>query len=138
MSPRSVFLARLYGLFIVIFAIAISVQPEASTATLAKLCRDPVALMLSGWFGLVAGLAMVLGHNIWHGGGATILVTLLGWLVLAKSAVTLMLPAGIIATLYDRAGYADHVFVYVGVYLIIGAYLTWCGYHPRPETESDV
>jgi aldo/keto reductase family protein len=43
--------------------------------------RSHGLMLIGGSFNLAAGLAIVLGHNVWSGGALTVVVTLIGWLV---------------------------------------------------------
>ena len=92
MSPRTVFLARLVGLSILLIALAIIANRAATAVAFVQLVHDPAALWLAAMLGLVAGLALVLGHNVWSGGVTAVLVTAIGWITLIKSAVILALP----------------------------------------------
>ena len=49
----------------------------------------------------MAGLAMVLTHNVWSGGALAIVVTLIGWLLLIRSAVSMFLPTRMIKKLVN-------------------------------------
>jgi len=82
MSPRTVFLARLVGLSILLIALAIIANRAATAVAFVQLVHDPAALWLAAMLGLVAGLALVLGHNVWSGGVTAVLVTAIGWITL--------------------------------------------------------
>jgi hypothetical protein len=80
---------------------------------------------------LAAGLAIVLGHNVWSGGALPVVVTLVGWLILVRGLVLLFLsPAaamGLLAGLHF-----EHLFyVYVALSLLFGIYLTYSGFRSR-------
>ena len=50
--------------------------------TVTALVHNPPLLLIVGMIGLIAGLAIVLGHNVWYGGMLPVVVTLVGWLIL--------------------------------------------------------
>jgi vacuolar-type H+-ATPase subunit I/STV1 len=137
MSLRTVFLCKLYGLFAMIFSLATASHLQASRDLFDELCHRPLALLLFGLIGLAAGLAMVLGHSIWSGGLRTCVVTLLGWLVLLKSILLLMLPARILAELYQNAWTGVAPGVYLAVCFALGAYLAWGGFRPPPRVGGN-
>lgn len=56
------------------------------------LVNDRSALFVLGIVGIAAGLAMVIGHNVWSGGALPIVATLVGWLLLIRSIVWMVLP----------------------------------------------
>ena len=51
---------------------------------------------------LVAGLAIVLAHNVWRGGAMAVVVTVLGWLLLLKGAALVVIPPACVGR--HRAG----------------------------------
>jgi len=86
---------------------------------------------------LAAGLAMILGHNIWSGGTLPVVVTLVGWLILAKGLVLSFATPEALTQLLGRMQYGEHYSVYVAPSLIIGLYLTWAGFTaPAPNVKN--
>ena len=57
-----------------------------------ELVRSRGLMLIAGSFNLAAGLAIVLGHNVWSGGALTVVVTLIGWLVALRGVVRLFTP----------------------------------------------
>jgi len=92
MSVRTVFLARLLGLYCIIMAVAMVLQPNAFATIVHSFVDDAPLVLISGVFTLFAGLAIVLLHNDWSGGALPVIITLLGWLTLIKAVVLLVLP----------------------------------------------
>jgi len=87
MSTLTIYLARLIGLSFVLLAAGILVRGNA--LMMATAADGPVMLVYAS-FGLAAGLAIILGHNVWSGGTLPVIVTLVGWLILAKSLALLL------------------------------------------------
>jgi hypothetical protein len=58
---------------------------QATLESVTAVLRDPSMMFVLGAITLVAGLAMVLAHNIWSGGALVVIVTLVGWITLIKS-----------------------------------------------------
>jgi hypothetical protein len=81
-----------------------------------------------GVLALVAGLAMVIGHNIWSGGAATVLVTLIGWATLVRALAVFYLTPDAIEGLFDAMHFDQFGQVYACISLLIGAYLTYAGF----------
>jgi hypothetical protein len=125
MSRLTVFLARLIGLFVVVVVAALLVRGHA-TAEMA-VANGPV-LLVWAMISLACGLAMVLGHNVWSGGALTVVVTLVGWLILAKGLMLLLLTPEALTRLLERMQYGEHFQVYVAPALLLGLYLTWAGF----------
>ena len=130
MNARTSFLARLIGLYCIVVSVALLVRPEPLMASIAALAHDPPALLVIEVVGLVAGLAMVLGHNVWSGGALPVVVTLIGWWALIKSALGLFLPATAMTALFEASRNRGLYRLSSIVTLIIGAYLIY-GSLPR-------
>src|ERR1700686_325102 len=77
---------------------------------------------------LALGLAMILGHNVWSGGALPVVVTLVGWLILAKGLLLLFLAPEALSRLFGRMQYGEHIYLYVAPSLVFGLYLTWAGF----------
>jgi hypothetical protein len=93
MSALTIFLAKLLGLYCVILALAMMVRGQSAAAAKKAAVANPSLLLFLEVIGLALGLAMVLGHNIWSGGILPVVVTLVGWLVVIRSAVLLAQPS---------------------------------------------
>jgi hypothetical protein len=65
MSRLTVFLARFIGLFTVLLVVALLVRGSGSVET--AVADGPVMLTYA-IISLAAGLAVILGHNVWSGG----------------------------------------------------------------------
>ena len=84
----------------------------------------------------IIGLAMVLGHNVWSGGALPVIVTLVGWLILAKGLLLLCLTPQALIGLLERVHYGEHIYTYVLPSLVFGLYLTWAGFTGRGFSSS--
>jgi len=124
MSALTVFLARLLGLFTVLIVIALVFRGPAMVE--AAVADQPVMLTY-GMISLAMGLAMVLGHNVWSGGLLPVVVTLVGWLILAKGLLLLALAPDTLAHLYGRMHRGESLALYIPS-LVIGLYLTVAGF----------
>lgn len=130
MSQLTVFLARLLGLFTVLIIAAMLLR--GSVMVDAALANQPVMLTY-GMISLALGLAMVLGHNIWSGGALPVVVTLVGWLILAKGLALLLVPPEAMTRFYSHMQYRENFNFYLLPSLVIGLYLTWAGFTERPR-----
>src|SRR5712691_1274253 len=101
MSTRTIFLARLIGLFCLVVSVAMFLHEQATVEIVTAMVRDPPLLFILGMLGLLAGLAMVLAHNVWSGGALPIVVTLFGWILLIRGAILLLLPPDTLARLLE-------------------------------------
>jgi hypothetical protein len=136
MSHLTVFLARLTGLFITVLAVWILVDQADFNAVVQAVVNDRVATLLLSLMCLAAGLAIVLAHQVWSGGIAQILVTLLGWLLLVRGVVLLFLPKNLLETLAIAVVGAGWLWVIGAVALFLGIILTYAGFRAPPIVPS--
>ena len=128
MPPLTIFLAKLLGLYCIIVAVAMMTRKQSAIATVNALIRNPPLLLLVEVLGLAAGLALVLGHNIWSGGALPIAVTLLGWVMAIRGAALLALSSDATMRLFNALRYEDRFYFYMGATLLLGLYLTIAGF----------
>jgi len=129
MSPRTIFLSRLLGLYLVFVALAMMLNKHTTVQTVTDLVHSAPLMLLVGILTLAAGLALVLSHNIWSAGPATAVVTLAGWLTLLKGLSFVFLAPERQANFYLNTLHYPHLFYfYAGISLVLGAYLTYAGF----------
>ena len=131
MSRLTVFLARFIGIFTVLLVVALLVRGGAVIATAVA---DRPVMLVYPIISLAVGLAMILGHNVWSGGALPVVVTLVGWLILAKGLMLLFVTPETLNQLFDHMQYGEHYYLYLAPSLVIGLYLTWAGFTaPSPN-----
>jgi hypothetical protein len=137
MPARTIFLAKLIGLYCIVIAVAMSVDKPATVNAIVALVGSPPLVFLVGLIVVAAGLAMVLSHNVWRGSALAVAVTLIGWLTLVKGALFLFTPApaagGFIVwgAAYERWFYLD-----VALAFALGIYLTYAGFRATPASTT--
>ena len=77
MSPLTRYLSRLLGVFLLVMAVSEWTQPGLLTVVAPTMVDQPALLWVSGILTFAAGLAIVLGHNVWGDPPAAV-VSLLG------------------------------------------------------------
>ena len=85
MSPRTLFLSRLIGLYCILVALSMISRKQATVETVTALVQNSSMMLILGVITLAAGLAMVLAHNIWSGGALVVVVTIVGWISLIRA-----------------------------------------------------
>jgi hypothetical protein len=134
MSRLTIFLARFIGLSTVLLMVGLLVRGSAPVQT--AVANAPVMLTYA-IISLAAGLAMVLGHNVWSGGALPVVVSLVGWLILAKGMLLLFLTPAALTRLFEGMHYGDRIYLYLLPSLVLGLYLTWAGFTaPTPRASS--
>ena len=132
MSRQTVFLARLFGLFLTVSAVWMLVDEPGLNATVRALVHDRAATVLLSLLCLAAGLAVVLGHQVWSGGIASILVTVLGWLLVVRGVALLFLSPNLLEALVDAIASPALLYLAGLVALGLGMVLTYAGFRAPP------
>jgi hypothetical protein len=128
MPQRTKFLSKLIGLYCVLVALSMFAHKEANVEMMRELMHSPPLVYVVGLMAVVAGLAMVLGHNVWSGGAVPMIVTVIGWAALIKGALLLFLsPAAAADVFLGGYHYAELFYFYAAGSLLIGTYLTYAG-----------
>jgi hypothetical protein len=132
MLPRTLFLSRLTGLYCILIALSMITRKQATLESVTTLLHDPSMMFVLGAITLIAGLSMVLMHNIWSGGALVVIVTLVGWMTLIKSLCFLFLPTDVNAEFFLRQLHYQTLFYLYGTFLLVlGIYLTYGGFRSR-------
>jgi hypothetical protein len=129
---RTRFFCRLIGLYCVLISLAMAAHRQETVDAVNSVVHNAPVLFVFSALTLIAGLAMVLSHNIWSGGTAPVAVTLVGWVVLIKALTFLFVSPPEQAGFFERLRYGQLSPVYTGIIFALGAYLTWGGF----RTES--
>jgi len=137
MSLRTLFLSRLLGVYFIICALAMTLRKQEIIAGLAGFLQNPLATLFTGIFALMAGLAIVLAHNLWSGGVLPVIVTLMGWLVMIKALLLLFLPPQMQAGFFMQTLHFGQLFyLYMAVCFVLGAYLAYAGFRLRLASRA--
>ena len=123
----SLFLARLLGPMFVVVAVALFFRPAMFRTILRDLIDSPLWLYFAGFLGLLAGMALIVTHNVWTADWRAV-ITLVGWSSLIRALISIFQPQWIVA-----AGTAilrrSEIFVAAAIVdLIIGLVLSYYGY----------
>lgn len=122
----SLFLAKLFGFYLVIIGIAYFTRREFLRSVLDDFYKSPALVAVTAIINLFIGLLIVLSHNVWELNWKVI-ITVFGYLSLLKGILNLYV------TDWGRAlavkFKTSDAFVYIGVISIaLGAYLLYHGY----------
>jgi hypothetical protein len=128
MSRLTIYLARFIGLFLLIVSASMVLDPVSIIEMATALIDDRALLLIVGLIALGIGLAIVVGHNVWSGGLMPILITLFGWSQLLRGLALLLLPAETQVAFFQVMRLEDFFYIYAGIPLVIGAYLTYAGF----------
>jgi hypothetical protein len=128
MSPRTTFLSRLIGLYSILVSLSMVTHKQATVEMVTSLIHNPPVLFVVGVMAVAAGLAMILGHNVWSGGALPVIVTLIGWSTLTKGLLFLFLsPETASGFFLGGLHYEQLFYLYAAISLLLGIYLTYGG-----------
>lgn len=132
-SPLTHFLSRLLGLFLALVSLAALANRQAMVEAADALLHNRPLSLIAGTIAVLAGLAMVLAHNVWSGGVLPAVVTIIGWVVLAAGLLLLALPAAATASLWQMLHVEDFFYAYLTVTLGLGLFLSYAGFASLPS-----
>ena len=125
------FLARLLGVYCLVISIMMLSRRQAMLAIVTSCVENRALLFLVELLGLAAGLAIVLGHNLWSSGLLALIVTLIGWLTLIRSMILLFLSPEAIGRFIKAVRYEENYYLFTAIPLVVGLYLTVAGLGSR-------
>jgi len=127
MDTSSIFLARVFGLYMVLVSLAILINLRNLQETLRDLLSNKGLLFLTGIFTLILGLLLVLSHNVWTADWRVI-ITLFSWITLVKG-FTLIAFTPNLSGFYQKMISSRTILGFsYGVSLLLGAFLIWKGF----------
>lgn len=128
MSHRTIYLGKLLGLYCLIVALVMMSRKETMVPTVKALVHEAPLLYVVSLAGMVAGLALILAHNVWSGGALAVLVTLVGWVALVKGLVFMLLPPETSVAYFEGLRYGQFFYGYMSITLLLGLYLTYASF----------
>jgi 1,4-dihydroxy-2-naphthoate octaprenyltransferase len=131
MTPPTLYLGRLLGLFTLITSFWLLVDRQSTLSTIPALLGNRPAMVIFAIIALAAGLAIVLAHNIWSGGALPILVTLIGWVMLIRGVLFLFLPPQATLSILAAMQFERWFYLYLAIPFVLGIYLTYLSFSQR-------
>lgn len=120
----SIFLAKFWGWYLLIFFLILSLNPKRIKQVFDDL-SDQKFLIISAFLAIVVGLLNILFHNIWEA-NYKLIITLIGWSALFKGLALFSFPKRTIAFLaYINIKLVQVIYTLLfllGIYLLNKAY----------------
>jgi len=135
-NTATIFLSRLIGISEILVALSMLMHKQAFVELITAMVRDRPLLFLAGIITAIAGLAIVLSHNVWSGGAAPVIVTLFGWAILLKGLLSVFFAPEMIVSMVDKLRFEEYFYIYAAAPLMLGLYLTYAGF--RSSLHSHV
>jgi len=122
----SLFLAKLFGIYLLIVAVLWAVRRDEISKSVEELFGSRPMLFLSGLLALAVGIAMAISHSVWELNWRG-LITVFGYLSIVKGIARIAfpeMPKKTIGLLLKD----NRVWILVSLALALGGYLTWVGF----------
>lgn len=130
--PLTLMLAKVFGLALIVMSIALLTK----RAFFAKITRDflqqDLLRLIVSFLELVAGLFIVIGHNVWSPMPAAV-ITVIGWAFVLEGASYLLLPEKWTARFVNAVNRPQVFLAGAIVSLIVGIYLADYGFALWPR-----
>jgi hypothetical protein len=125
--PTSIFLAKLMGPILALGGLAMLINRKELEALAQEFLRSRALFFLLGLVDFAIGLAIVLTHNVWIADWR-IIITLLGWFLLVRGAVRVLIPDQIKPIGTKLLRNANVVTGSVAATFVLGLVLSYFGY----------
>ena len=90
MDNVSIFLAKFWGWYLIIFFLILSLNPKRIQQIFEDL-KDQKFVIITSFIGIIIGLINILIHNIWEDSW-TLIVTCIGWIFLILGLALFIFP----------------------------------------------
>ena len=124
---RSRYLAKLIGPVMITIGLSVLLNGGAFRTLAEQFLHSYALIFLAGVLTLVAGLALVLAHNVWVSDWRVI-ITILGWLAVIGGVIRVVLPQQVEAIGVRMFDYPATPMAAGTFMLLTGAVLSYFGY----------
>ena len=124
MSPLTIYLGQFFGLSCLLLCAVLLARPRSVLEAITALMESPGLLLVTGIFTMAAGVATIVGHNVWSGGALPVAVSALGWLMLVKGIALMAVPARALKAFYRALHYPERFRLFIVPSLVFSAWLT--------------
>ena len=120
-------MARIIGPFLLLFTISIVLHAATLDLLVRAFCQDGPLVFVTGIFGLALGCIMVGAHTRWNS-PAAIVITIIGWLTLIRSAMLLIAPPVVAMVAAGVTGVPGLPIVLAAIGFVVGLWLSSVGW----------
>lgn len=124
MNDISIFLAKFWGWYLIIFFLILSFNPKRMVQIIKDL-EDQKFVILVSFLAIIVGLLSILIHNVWEPNWK-ILITLIGWIAIVIGLALFIFPKKTASWLnYINIKFVQVIYVLlflIGIFLLNQAY----------------
>ena len=124
----SILIAKIFGIAAVVEGLLLIVRTTDMVSVMDGLKKSRGATMAITAIALVLGLFLVSVHNIWSGESFQTVITLIGWVVLIKGLVFLLMPHSFTERIITRFNNAKTYRIAGVIEIIVGLWLAISGF----------
>ena len=124
--------ARVLGPYFLVLSVVVAVRAPDMSALLEEFAASTLWPFVMGAFALLGGIAVVAFHQRWHGAPA-IIVSVVGWLLVARGLFLLAFPDTAAALAQRLVDMPPIWLPAYAVMAVLGLYLTFAGYRRVPK-----
>lgn len=129
MNSSTLFLSQLIGPILLLLGVSFGLNKKFYSDWFKKMDKDDAFLFMAGIVESTAGIAIILGHNLW-GSAAEIIISFLGWAMILEGSLCLLalkkFPKGIMNHMMKSM--PQLISLSAIVMILAGAYLSYLGY----------
>ncbi|MDF2379624.1 MAG: hypothetical protein P1V18_05425 [Candidatus Gracilibacteria bacterium] len=127
MNSTTLFLAQLMGPLMVLLSLSFLIKEKWYIDLFKKLHNDGLFLFLDSILETIAGLAIVLSHNLWNT-PTEIIISLMGWALILEGVSIMLLSKTVLRDLMKNFNNPSWIKISGIIALVAGGYLSWSGY----------
>ena len=122
----SILMAKLIGPVLLVAGLANIINPKTFREVAGEFLRSRALIFIAGFLALLGGLAIVNTHHVWT--GWPVIITVLGWSAVIAGILRMAFPSLTRSIGEAMLAREEVLRVASGVWLLLGAFLTFMGY----------
>ena len=123
----TIFLTQVIGLYLILIGVIFLARRKVMMAVMADIIKNKPLIYVVAISELLAGLALVVGHNVWAW-DIFVVITIVGWLMVVEALIYLILPYSLISKIFKKIN-TPSVYIVGGILsVILGAYMAGIGF----------
>jgi len=123
----TIFLTQVIGLYLILIGVIFLARRKVMMAVMADIIKNKPLIYVVAILELLAGLALVVGHNVWAW-DIFVVITIVGWLMVVEALIYLILPYSLISKIFKKIN-TPSVYIVGGILsVILGAYMAGIGF----------
>jgi uncharacterized membrane protein len=123
----SIFLSQVIGVYLILIGLISITRRKMMMAAVADIAKNRSLIYVIAVLELLAGIALVISHNIWAW-EAAVIITIVGWLMLIEAVCYLILPNRVVQGIFKRFNKNGWYLTCGLLAVVLGLYLAGVGF----------